>query len=356
MTPQQMAEAQLGLANKYGRTQEAQLLEQRASGLRRDATQASQFDQQMAWNEQQADTAQQRFEQERQDRLNQTSIDRNLRAAADARNYQLALGNQGIAQSAEKREVDAAAAQQAVRAAQDAYATSYNEAVSSGNYATLMNPPEGVDPGAWNKVLYENVERDLGIPRQQLTSTGSRLAQSVNSLVGREFENPQEQFQAWQGLVNELYDSDYSDGVPVEIVDIPRENGGGFLIREGNREVARVASLDELGAMAQGVLEKDPLGAALGVELNARSADARAQARFERDLEVLKLQAPDKRAALKALSDLKSALTWGSIPAADKIIRENEIRELWGLPLLKGAQGLTQQQNDPLSSLMGSFD
>jgi hypothetical protein len=105
-----------------------------------------------------------------------------------------------------------------------------------------------------------------------------------------------------------------------------------------------------------GVLEKDPLGTALGVELNARSADARAQARFERDLALRKLQAPDKRAALKALSDLKSALTWGSTPAADKIIRENEIRELWGLPLLKGAQGLTQQQNDPLSSLIGSFE
>jgi hypothetical protein len=348
MTPQQLAEAQLGLATKYGRTQEAHLFAQQASGLRRDATQESQFDQQMAWNEQQADTSQQRFEQERQDRLEQTSIDRNLRMAQLYTTQQNESRRLSMDEQAFK---DA----QTVKAAQDAYATSYNEAVSSGNYATLMNPPEGVDPGAWNKVLYENVERDLGIPRQQLTSTSSRLAQSVNSLVGREFENPQEQFQAWQGLVNELYDSDYSDGVPVEIVDIPMSKGGGFLIREGSREVARVASLDELGTMAQGALEKDPLGAALGVELNARAADARAQARFERDLEVLKLQAPDKRAAIKALSDLKSDLTWGGTSAADKITRENEIRELWGLPLLKGAQGLTQRQNDPLSSFMNSL-
>jgi hypothetical protein len=349
LSPQQRLQQQIALANRLG-------LRQEAANFTNQLGQLTQREEDMQYRAQRDTMSDIDRERERQDRLNQTSIDRNQRAAFDALNYKLAEQRQGIAQSAENREADAAAAQQAVRAAQDAYANSYNEAVSSGNYAGIMNVPEGVDPGAWQRVVYENLERDLGVSRQQLTSTSSRLSESVNSLVGREFENPQEQFQAWQGLVNELYDSDYSDGVPVEIVDIPRENGGGFLIREGNREVARVASLDELGAMAQGVLEKDPLGAALGVELNARSADARAQARFERDLEVLKLQAPDKRAALKALSDLKSALTWGSIPAADKIIRENEIRELWGLPLLKGAQGLTQQQNDPLSSLMGSFD
>ena len=348
-------QAQLLLAAQYGRMDELKRLDSLIA-------QQSQFDAQQAEQNRRFGLEQDRFNEMRRQydesqaaAAQRNAVETNLKAAFDARNYLLAQERQGIAQSAEKREADTAAAEQAVRTAQDAYANSYNQAVSSGNYAGIMNIPEGVDPGAWQRVVYENLERDLGVSRQQLTRTGSRLSESVNSLVNKEFENPQEQFQAWQGLVNELYDSDYSDGVPVEIVDIPINKGGGFLIREGNREIARVASLDELGAMAQGVLEKDPLGAALGVELNARSADARAQARFERDLEVLKLQAPDKRAAIKALSDLKSDLTWGGISAADKIIRENEIRALWGLPLLKGAQGLTQQQNDPLSSVLENF-
>jgi hypothetical protein len=345
MTPQQMTEAQLGLANKYGRTQEAQLLEQRASGLRRDATQSSQFDQQMAWNEQQADTAQQRFEQERQDRLNQTSIDRNQRAAFDALNYKLAEQRQGIAQSAENREADAAAAQQQRAALEQLYASNTSKFFSGEDTTALFNPdiPQEL-LGMYSQIIAEKLEQDFGVTQREFRMREGQIKEDALKTLNIDFsKQPEKRIRALQDLATRVYDSNPYDDVKLRIVPTPDVEGG-IVVYEGNQVRGQFNSMDELQEAITDAVTNNAGSLAYKNLMDERKLLEALSAQDKRDFETYKIDAGMRVEYAKQIAKLTTSQSYLNKAPNIQLKMENNIRKSFGMPLLEGAQGLANKQ------------
>jgi hypothetical protein len=286
LSPQQRLQQQIALANRLG-------LGQEAANFTNQLTSLNQREEDMRYRAQRDTMSDIDRERERQDRLEQTSIDRNLRAANDALQYQLAQERQGIAQSAEDRAAAAAAAADERISFSDIGASAAN-AVAMGRQLS----PEQLEAMRENSVaansFYKTLE-DKGISTTQLGNLTNTFTSGLNSLLDSLDSYSEEDALAAATNFAQQLDPNAENNSPVRFI---KQEDGSYLVEEGGIKLAE-GSIRDILSKFKNDLDSNPEG--YGVQLyvlNQQQAKA-AQNRFSQQLAASKANAEQTKLAIE---------------------------------------------------------
>lgn len=174
----------------------------------------------------------------------------------------------------------------------------------TGGYNALL---EGVDPKSKEAKLLKRdyilgLSEQTGVPIGELGKFGQKSVQPVVQFMRQEFASPQEELAAANQLLAEKFDPDITDGIPVVIR--PTANGG-VAVWEGDRVVTEAGSPKELAAMYKSQYDADPWGSTVYAFQNNQKAVQAEQRRFDRMVEMSKLEGPQRKALLDYIKDLR---------------------------------------------------
>jgi len=338
LSPQQRLQQQIALANRLG-------LRQEAANFTNQLGQLTQREEDMRYRAQRDTMSDIDRERERQDRLEQTSIDRNLRAANDALQYQLAQERQGIAQSAENREADAAAAQQQRAALEQLYASNTSKFFSGEDTTALFNPDIPKEQlGMYSQIIAEKLERDFGVTQREFRMREGQIKEDALKTLNIDFsKQPEKRIRALQDLATRVYDSNPYDDVKLRIVPTPDVEGG-IVVYEGNQVRGQFNSMDELQEAITDAVTNNAGSLAYKNLMDERKLLEALSAQDKRDFEIYKINDGMRVEYAKQIAKLTTSQSYLNKAPNIQLKMENNIRRSFGMPLLEGAQGLANKQ------------
>jgi hypothetical protein len=261
MTPEQMVQQQLALANRLGLRQEAGNYTNQLNALRQQQMEQSRYDQQGLFNEQ-------KFEADEAFRRDQLAAqETEAKSQAAFRAAQTA----GLTQTQQQQAADRAASEAALKAANDVSAAllSGNSIFAGFEDAKKLYADNPAALNAYSRAVYDKFRESTGLSEGDIYKSVDSVTAPLSQFINTSYDDPTKMLAGFQKVLDSI-DPDLTDNIRPE--PVPRPDGT-WAIKYGDAEIPGLEGKDlqDVAAKYMTIVQRDPMEAVSIYERNKNS-------------------------------------------------------------------------------------